>query len=203
MLFFKGMEKDIKAALDISQFAAAQYLNRRSPPPKRLPSPTAGPRLCSTSEKLLPSPVNCDNARAAPLVIPPFPVRRFNSMGVHLIRKSRVYIWWYQEGFFRFAENARLRREMKRLLAKKLGSDNGEKIEMSRSELQLMVRTRKDLRKVPGMTQLALLIQSSQCWSGDQIYFSSFCTILDSIFCQGRVLLLATSITVVENAQTI
>jgi hypothetical protein len=148
-----SLPEKITKALDVSLLAAAKFSARKPQPMRPIESPSTGPRLCALSARALRSPVNCDITRPPTFVIAEIPPRRFNAYGVYLFRKARNYLTWYKDGFIQFVENANLRRVLKGELGKRLANLNipgSAVIEMSRSEVQLMVRTRWDMRKFPG-----------------------------------------------------
>ena len=116
--------------------------------------PSSIPRLRPSKEDFLPSVVNAPTT-LPPVFIAPREVKdsEINSIGKRVYYKAKSYYQFYKTGIKQFNHNRKMRNVLKRELMKNLtyikipGSGN---IAVARSEFQLLIRTKRDWRKMPG-----------------------------------------------------
>ena len=139
--------------------AAAARPRAKAPIPQQsLPLPTTFPtktniRLLPSKIALLPSPLNCPTTHPPVLTVAKQEdYTGWWSTGKYIIAKVNAYITFYKAGMKQTFDNMKLRKELKNELLKSLPNINipgSSMITMSRSEFQMMVRTKRDMKKLP------------------------------------------------------
>jgi hypothetical protein len=125
----------------------------------KLPLPTVFPantkkRLLPSKTPYLPSPVNCPTTFAPILGLPTEVGTGWNATGKYILKQAWAYLMFYKEGVQLTRRNMKVRKDLKKELLKSLKNVNipgSQMITMTRSEFQLMIRTKRDMRKLPCM----------------------------------------------------
>jgi hypothetical protein len=139
---------------------AAAAATAASRPQKKLPLPRTFPietkyRLLPSKTELLPSLINAPTT-FAPVFIPASEEGRggWFGNGKYLYRASKAWLTFYKTGLKQTRANLKLRKELKKELMNSLQYvkvPGSQMITMCRSEFQTMVRTKRDMMKLPRM----------------------------------------------------
>jgi hypothetical protein len=136
--------------------AASKAQQRKLPLPNLFPAKTVN-RLTPRGADYLPSLIN------APTTIPPtlLPPEKFIEAG-YLFATGRNWYWilksyyvFYKAGLKQFNQNRKVRKILKKKLMesfKNINVPGSANIAMTRSEFQMMIRTKRDWRKMPSMS---------------------------------------------------
>jgi len=139
------------------QGAAAAQATARSRPKLPLPAtlpPNFKARLLPSLTSQIPSVVNCPTT-FAPIFIRPDQKMRLQLWGdgKYFFKWFKAWITFYRAGIAQTVANMRLRKQLKKELKSCMRNVNipgSMNITMTRSEFQMMVRTRQDMMKLPG-----------------------------------------------------
>lgn len=125
---------------------------------RKLPLPTTYTsqtflRLTQQATAFLPSPINVPTT-LPPIFIPPKEIDRTKRWAVAkiLYHRAKSYYQFYKAGIKQFNSNRKIRMLLKVELMKQFKNINvpgSANIAMTRSEFQLMIRTKQDWRKMP------------------------------------------------------
>jgi len=139
---------------------------------RKLPLPDIGPsrhllRLTQPSAGVLPSAINCPTT-LPPVFIAPKEIDRTKHWAVAKIiyHKAKSYYQFYKAGIKQFNSNRKIRKILRPELMRQFKNINvpgSANIAMSRSEFQLMIRTKRDWRKMPCI--LDVFVANISVWS--------------------------------------
>jgi hypothetical protein len=136
----------------LRQVATGASAQRKLPLPQIF-SPGAVPRLKPSQADFLPSLIN------APTTLPPVFItpkeadtKKGNAIAKQLYYTAKSYLTFYKTGIKQFNTNRKIRKFLKRELSKSFANikvPGSATIDMTRSEFQLCIRTKRDWRKMP------------------------------------------------------
>jgi len=138
----------------LRQLAANAHPKTKLPLPQIL-TPTAVPRLTPPTANFLPSLVNAPSTLPPVLIPPPYiPLDGFMNFPLPRIayHVAHSYYTFFKTGVRQVFANRKIRKQLKKELMKSFGNiqiPGTANIVMTRSEFQMLIRTKRDLRKMP------------------------------------------------------